>query len=356
MGTESRVPPGSPEAALRAGGRVWAEYRRRHPGPVDLRGIRLWNVTVNESTLHRPDSVFQRFRTLDRATVDLSDVDLRGTYLREIRLAGADLRRVDLRGATLRGVDARAADLSGSDLRDTDLVGCSLAEADLADARLGGTYLGVSTLLGARGLDHVRVDARCVADPFTVVTGVDADRPWPDRLAEAFALPDGLRRLAVSPPSRPLPRCFVSYRSTDEELVERLHDRLVDRRVPAWYAPSHLRQRLLTLRGEGTDEHEAEIRRSLFEFVDAAHVVLVVVTDASTGTGSEWVEREVSRARDGHPLIALLAEDVATFPPWLSARRPAVMDIRDRLGDVGLDSVADQLVAALGAASGDGVP
>jgi hypothetical protein len=106
----------------------------------------------------------------DAPQLDLTDTDLRRSYLsradlRRARLYGADLRRArfddtDLRGATLiraclqeahlLGANLQDAVLHHADLRDADLTDANLAGADLRHANLQGTKLDGVDLRGAR--------------------------------------------------------------------------------------------------------------------------------------------------------------------------------------------------------------
>jgi uncharacterized protein YjbI with pentapeptide repeats len=310
-------------ALLRQGATAWNAERRKMRSRPHLCGLEIHAVTVNYSTLHRSYSAFQGFRDLNLDGVDLHDTDLRGAHLRELTMKEADLRGPDLRGAALRAVRLVKADLRNADLRGANLVLCRLDQADLTGARLGDTYLGATTLSGVRGTRRVRVDARCSVDPFTLMFG----RPWPSHVLDVLGLDDPTRRFAHGLPQARdpgPPRCFISYRHLDEEPVSKIHRALVARNIPCWYAPENLRQRLRFWRATETD---AETARSLYEFVDFAECLIVVISPASVDGQSQWVQREVERFPVGRPIVGLQLEEISQSRRWIS-RVHEVIDLR----------------------------
>jgi hypothetical protein len=169
-------------------GEVLTAYIRGHaPWPPRLDGQPPAEATMEEVTflrLRAPDvqaalTVLGRGRFAapdpEAPQLDLSDTDLRRSYLRKgdlrrARLFSADLRRAsfydtDLRGATLtranlqeaqlpdanlQDANLQDATLHDADLRDADLTGASLQGADLRHANLQGTKLDGADLRGAR--------------------------------------------------------------------------------------------------------------------------------------------------------------------------------------------------------------
>lgn len=80
--------------------------------------------------------------------IDLSGVDLRFAYLREVNLADANLRRAQLIGADLGECNMRGANLSEADLRLARFDGAILDECNLQQARLHCASLRSVSLQG----------------------------------------------------------------------------------------------------------------------------------------------------------------------------------------------------------------
>ena len=104
---------------LKQGRDVWNRWRKEHQGiQPDLNGA------------------------------DLSETNLRRTYLKGADLSGADLKKAKLEGANLSSAILIGANLSSAFLNDAYLKGADLGGANLIEARLIGTYFGDAKLIG----------------------------------------------------------------------------------------------------------------------------------------------------------------------------------------------------------------
>jgi len=249
---------------------------------------------------------------------NLSGANLSGADLSGANLSGADLRSADLRGAVVKDADLRSADLSGANLfaaalRGADLSGAVLNDADLRSADLSGAnltnaYLFASvlhdtnlkdTILIGVHLSHTvfaNVDISCAKDLDAVRNfgpspiGIDTLYASNGKIPESFLRDAGVpedvielaRSLRCGPPIQ-WHSCFISYSTKDEDFARRLHSRMREANMRAWFAPEDLQG--------GKKLHE-----QLFEAIQYHDRLLLVLSQASIQ--SEWVMTEIRKARE----------------------------------------------------------
>jgi hypothetical protein len=257
---------------------------------ADLTGADLTGADLTRADLHWADLTGADLTRADLTRADLREADLTGADLREADLTGADLTGVDLIGAdligtilsraNLRRADLRRADLTGVDLTGTILSGANLSRADLTRAKFYETTLGDTDLINTRGLDSCRHDGPSTIDHRTIM------RSWPLPLAflRGCGLSDTLIKYLPSLVNEPLEfySCFISYSSSDQPFVERVHADLQNKGVRCWFAP-----------------HDIQGGKKIHEQIDQAIRVydklLLVLSEASINSG--WVEFEIRKAR-----------------------------------------------------------
>jgi hypothetical protein len=222
-------------------------------------------------------------------------VDLSGADLREANLRRADLRDSDLSGANLNGANLRNAGLSRSDLTRADLSRADLRGAYISDAHLndtalesvniGGAFLGDTIfadldLRTVVGLDLCHHKGPSVVDHRTLMRS----GPLPLPFLRGCGLPDNLIDYlpSIMGTSIQFYSCFISYSTSDQEFVERLHADLQNKGVRCWFAP-----------------HNIQAGKKIHEQIDEAIRVydrlLLIISQHSMN--SEWVKTEIAHAR-----------------------------------------------------------
>lgn len=114
---------------------------------------------------------------------ELTNTDLRKTFLSKIDLGGADLRRVDLNGVDLNNIDLRDANLEQIDLGRTNLSAANMLRVNLSNAFLGGANLYLAALEDANlteaGLSNANLQgANLQRANFNRTTMYDANFKW----------------------------------------------------------------------------------------------------------------------------------------------------------------------------------
>jgi TIR domain/Pentapeptide repeats (8 copies) len=243
-----------------------------------------------------------RIDSPEEALPDLTDADFResnlgGVDFRRARLERAEFWDANLKGAILIGADLSHADLTDADLRFANLSNANLYEAwlsgailssailqnaDLANASTRGTIWGDVNLGAVQGLDEIRH-----LGPSSI--GLEVLLECED-LPEFFLLGCGLPD-TILPTIRSLPNslqpiqfysCFISYSQRDDEFARRLHGRLQQQGLRAWFAPEDLR-------GGKKLHHQID------EAIRLHDKLLLVLSEHSMG--SEWVKTEICKAR-----------------------------------------------------------
>jgi hypothetical protein len=323
------------------GAQAWAEWRRRNPGPIDLRRARLRNPVLNETTLVRltapgqKRSGFSPFQFLALHGIDLAAVDLTEADVTMVDLPDATLAQADCTRARLWQVNLSRADLRGARLIGASFALCDLSDADFTGADLSDAYFGFCSLRGARGLDTVECRRRCQIDPFTVVESQPLSESWIERVTGDLDLVALVRAYGAGIRAK---KVFISYSHQDEAVAQWLRRSLLQAGVPCWLAPADLRQRTNLRRG--TNNVDTETTRNLATFTDTADCLLLLASPRSAA--SPWVAAEVERVRShqrvlssrtlGRELtvIVVMLEDIANPPRWMLEGPTSVLDFRDR--------------------------
>ena len=162
-------------------------------------------------------------------------------------LTWAELSRANFTRADLRGVNLNGAKLCNAKLIEADLVGASFFMADLEGADLNHSICGVNTfttidISGVKGLETI-VHKRPSA------IGTDTLLLSKGRIPKVFlrgcGVPDPLIEYLPSLIRSMSPiqfhSCFISHSSKDQLFAARLHSRMVQEKIPVWYAPEDMR-------------------------------------------------------------------------------------------------------------------
>jgi uncharacterized protein YjbI with pentapeptide repeats len=256
---------------------------------ADLGGAVLIMADLIRADLHGADLRGADLGAADLGAADLRGADLRGAGLfradlRGAYLGGADLRGAFLLSADLRGADLRGADLSQADLRGADLSQADLRGADLSEAGCAFTGFWAVDLSEAKGLESIRHGG-----PSTV--GVDTLVRSRGKIPEAFLRGCGIPETWITHlPSllgsmAPIQfySYFISHNTIDKDLADRLHGRMLRENLRVWYAPLDMR---------GGRLHDEQIEQAIRVY----DKLLLILSEASMG--SEWVRREIRRARE----------------------------------------------------------
>ncbi len=179
---------------LKQGVKVWNAWREQYP---DVK-IDLTEVVVTDSNLRDANLSNADLRLADLRGADLSNADLRGADLRDMDFSGANLRGtqidhptpqmdnkwllvweilnlsfgygIDLAGADLSNANLRGESLEGANLTGANLTGVDLTSANLADANLSNANLTDANLTD---VDLTDVDLRDLDLTGANLTGVN---------------------------------------------------------------------------------------------------------------------------------------------------------------------------------------
>jgi hypothetical protein len=142
------------------------------------------------------------------------------------------------------------------------------------------TVFGDTTLTEVKGLNHCRHNGPSVIDFQTLrISG-----PLPTEFLRGAGLPNNLiEYLRLNEGEIQHYSCFISYSSKDQAFAERLHADLQNKGVRCWFAPHDM-------------PIGAKIIDALDEAISSRDKVLLILSEGAIA--SDWVEDEVTRARD----------------------------------------------------------
>ena len=274
-------------------------------------GVETWNQWHEENWNIRPDLSEADLSGADLSGADLSEADLSGANLNGANLRGSDLHGADLIGANLReailrGANLHGADLSRTDLRKADLRGVNFFNVNVFGAILHKAFFGSAIISDTDFSEAVSIETLQHISPSVI--GTDTLRKSKGKLPESFLRGCGLSDYEIETAklynpdltndeitsilyrvyelraSRPLQisPLFISYSHGDSLFVDRLEEKLNANGIRFW-----------------RDVHDATSGR--FEKqVDRAirHHPTVLLILSEHSTGSDWVEWEVTKARE----------------------------------------------------------
>ena len=286
---------------LRSGVAAWNEWRAQHPDVrPDLSEATL-NFLATKSTLDRNNSIFERFQRRNYQAANLDNVDLRAAKLWLCDLQGATLQHADLRQAEIRRSDLTGANLQGADLQGAQFLTCDLTDAHFEGASWGDTHLGYTKLRDAHGLAAIHHHSASYIDQFSLIHSV----PLPDELITVCNVPPLTLRMAnLHRQLRTYHTCFISYSRRDEVFVSYLREALTWAGVPSWFAPNDMR-------AETWQSDERELQRDLYNYVDEAELLILVMSPNILS--SSWVGMELLRMIHTRKKIVALLVDI--MPP-----------------------------------------
>lgn len=282
---------------LRSGVENWNEWRKRHPNlQPDLSHATL-NFLAAKSTLDRNNSVFEPFQRRNFQGADLRNVNLSGAKIWLCDLQEANFQNANLQRAEIRRSQLASANFQGADMRQTQLITCDMTSVQLHNARFGATHLGYTKLRSAQGLDELQHAAESYIDQFSLIHSV----PLPESFVKACKLsPLTLRMADLYLRTRPYHTCFLSYSRRDEAFVSYLREALTWAGVPSWFAPNDMRD-------ESFQDNSVELERDLYNYVDEAELLLLVMSPNILS--SSWVGVELLRViHTSKKIIAVLID------------------------------------------------
>lgn len=264
---------------LEQGGKVWNNWRLANPEVVvDLR--------------------FANLVQADLRDIDLNNANLNGAILNEANLERAKFRSAKLNSASLCNANLKKADLNsvrfrGTDLSDAILIGANLAEAYFSDTILNGANLRrahvTGTIFGNIDLSKVKeLDTVNHFGPSTV--SIDAFYKSAGNIPEIFlrgcGVPDDFIALFQSQFGQQQAiqfySCFISYSTKDNEIAQKLYNRMRDEHLRVWFAPEEVK---------GGQKLFEQIERA----IESHDRLLLVLSEYSLQ--SEWVTTEIRNAR-----------------------------------------------------------
>ena len=293
---------------LRSGNDSIAEWNQRRVQRERLPSLS--RTDLSHADLSHADLSHTNLSHADLNSANLRHADLNSANLRHAGLSHANLSRADLSDANLNDANFSDADLSRADLRRADLTRANLRDANLRDANLSHANLVHSDLRGAdlsfaifsntslhsALLYHVRLDGCDLSSAKDLdqvehigpsFISVDTLLMFKDELPETFLRGCGLAdediahfRSRVGTTIR-FYSCFISYSSSDEEFVTRLHNDFQAKGIRCWKW-----------------DHDARTGRSLWGEIDQAIRVYdkLVLVASESSLKSPAVNREIERA------------------------------------------------------------
>ncbi len=289
---------------LKQGVEEWNKWRGENPGEqpdlvyANLLGANLRGANLRSAKLSIAILLGANLSDAKLSGANLSDAKLSDANLLSAILFHANLSYTDLSGATLRG-----ADLSDANLFYANLRGAKLSEADLSGARFGYTSVVDVDLRETKGLAEIWHEA-----PSTVGTDTLTKSKGKIKIPEAFLRGCGLtdweiqatklwnpdltrdeitditydvvNLKALSPIV--LHHVFISYSHADTTFVEKLEAGLDKKRIRYWR--------------EVHDLKAGRLEKQIEKAIRANPLVLLVLSEQSVE--SDWVEWEVSKARE----------------------------------------------------------
>ena len=304
---------------IRQGAGAWNQWMKDNPNGEWVGGELGWIVSLMSENLDN----------LDLSGANLECVDLHCASLRGTKLCGARLRSADLDHCKLEGADLRSSDLTGASMRNAQLQKASLWDAalrsvnlsgsnmegvmlhgavlqgtdllgvNLTRARMSGTLFGAARIRRAHGLETCDHDGPSILDFRTLANSDPLPRvflrgcgltDWeiqyarlyepnlsPEEIAE---LVTELHSLRADKPIQVRP-VFLSYSHADSDFVQKLQDTLYDSGINTW-----------------RDVHDSTAGPLEEQLHNAMESRLVLVVLSSASTSSDWVEHEVTKARE----------------------------------------------------------
>ncbi len=274
-------------------------------------GVAAWNAWRREDPDLRPDLSGADLKgaqlvAADLVLTNLANAHLRGANLQAVNLGSASLLNANLAGANLasahlEGTNLAKGNLTEAVLEGTDFDSVDLQGAQLARARMSFTGIKACDLSRVRGLAEVRHGGPSSIDRDTLVRSegqipkpflqgcgffdweIEATRLYcPDLTDEELTnLTYEIHRLKSGAPIL-INRVFLSYSHQDSTFVDLLGDRLKSRGTPYWR----------DIDGMNAGPMDRQIDKAL-----RLHPTVVLVLSKNS-VDSDWVEWEVSRARE----------------------------------------------------------
>ena len=239
-------------------------------------GVEAWNKWRSENPKIRPNLIRADLRNAKLGSLDLRNLDLRGTVFRNAKLIG-----VDLRNSYLNTADLREADLTNAILLNTNFFASKLQHADFAGAVMGFTSFGNIDLSEVKNLESVKHRG-----PSSI--GLDTIYKSRGNIPEEFLRECGLPESfitymrSLTGEAVEFYSCFISYSHKDEEFVRRLYSRMREASLRVWFAPEDI-------------QGGRKIHEQIFSAIQVYDKLLIVLSEHSLQ--SEWVMTEIRRAR-----------------------------------------------------------
>lgn len=347
---------------LKQGVEVWNQWREENLSTIpDLSCSDLRETDLRKADLRGANLIGVNF-----FRADLRGVDFRGSNLVYADLSVADLFRADLREADLRVVDLYDTYLDYADLRYANLIEAVLCGVDVCGAVFNSTLFGSTKVLNTDLSSAIGTEAVIHNGPSSIGTDtlVKARGHIPENFLRGCGLSDVeiafsklydpdlcneeintiLYRIYDLRASRPIQvsPIFISYSRADADFVDRLEEKLNEYGIRFW-----------------RDIHDATSGR-LEKQVDRAirHNPTVLLILSENSTNSDWVELEVTMARE---LEKELDRDVlcpiALDDSWKTCKWPArimnqvkdynVLDFSEWGNSVRLDEMFVRLIKGL---------
>ncbi len=225
---------------IQKGTAAWNEWRASHPTVwPDLLGAALPTIRLDEANLEN----------VNLSRVDLEKASLVGAHLRNSNLRGASLINANLTGADLQEANLYGARLAGACLertmlRHANLLRASFDRTNLAFATFGSTSFDHGLIEGGIRLGTIYHDEPSIVDVqiFDAAASFLRRKPHLTRstlwLFQDAGIPEQmLDAFRETPEAKRWYSCFVSYghsSDADRQFVEKLCERLEEKRVPFW--------------------------------------------------------------------------------------------------------------------------
>lgn len=266
-------------------------------------GTEHWNTWRREQGIEHPELAGVEFFSTWIDGCDLSGAYLEGAKFREVNLENANLSHTRLIGTTFKDVNLKNANLSETYLADTiieytNFSGADFTKADIdhvtfTDAtQFDGTdfsnakmfaagFIGID-LGKAKGLGTVEHRGPSTIDFDTIRR---SEGVIPEHFLQGTGAPNPLIKAILSLQPHEYDEeyysCFLSYSSTDELIVKRLHAELQAKGVQCWFAPHDLKP------GD-------YVRKEIDQAIDMQDKVLLILSESAVNSG--WVSHEVELA------------------------------------------------------------
>ena len=285
------------------GHKEWNKWRIKHPDiQPDLSGHRFVFVESNLRRYSKPGlntTTYGAFMRYDLSNYDFSEVDFSGCVFWENIFHRTNLTNAILKNTEFRQCDFYETNLEGANLRHSTFVLTKFNSSKFQAASFEQSHFAYSPLQNCSGLNETVHYKMGHIDFLTMVHS--------NSVAYDFAKNFGINfeeytRVKKLEPKRFFD-CFISYNRHDEKFVEALRKILLLLRVPCWFAPSDYR-----INTEWNSEpEEYELRRDLYNVLDACDVVILIVSNNSMK--SKWVKSEVGRVKNQR-VVPILLENI----------------------------------------------